>query len=184
MDNKFLQMCEYYVTKKPMLLGTLLGSCVSICLYNKFNGSAAMNHFLIPSAGRKDMKNDPGKYGESSCEMIIRSLMRIDPDDSHYSAQVFGGGNLFSQCDSMEDIGERNIRIAEQVLSKNRIRIIRRKIGGTKGVKIFFNTSKNQVECRKLGGTKDSKMLRIQYEKAFKIIEEIFQKQAQRFSSY
>lgn len=32
------------------------------------------------------MQNDPGKYGESSCEMIIRSLMSIDPDASHYSA--------------------------------------------------------------------------------------------------
>ena len=183
MDKKFLQIGELYVAKKPMLLGTLLGSCVSICLYNKFNGHAAMNHFLMSSAAIKVMQNDPGKYGESSCEMIIRSLMSIDPDASHYSAQIFGGGNMFNLRNSVKDIGKRNIRIAEQVLSKYKIRIIRRKTGGTKGMKIFFNTSKNKVDCRKLGDTKDSKRLQIQYERAFKTIEEIFLKQTNRFPS-
>ncbi|MEE8431959.1 MAG: chemotaxis protein CheD [Candidatus Desulfatibia sp.] len=181
MDKKFLQISEYYITKKPMLVGTLLGSCVSICLYNKCNGHAAMNHFLMPSAVRKAMQNNPGKYGESSCEMIIRSLMSIDPDASHYSAQIFGGGNMFSLRNCIRDIGERNIKIAEQVLAKHKIRIIRRKTGGTKGMKILFNTAKNQVDCRKLSDTKDSKRLQIQYEKAFKTIEEIFLKQTNRF---
>ncbi len=181
MDKKFLQINEYYVTKKPMLIGTLLGSCVSICLYNKFNGHAAMNHFLMPSAVRKAMQNNPGKYGESSCEMIIRSLMSIDPNASHYSVQIFGGGNMFNLRGSVSDIGERNLRIAAEVLSKYKIRIMRRQTGGTKGMKIFFNTSKNKVDCREIDAAKDHKRLQIQYEKAFKTIEEIFLKQTNRF---
>ncbi len=131
MDNKFLQMGEYYVTKKPMLLETLLGSCVSVCLYNKFNGSAAMNHFLIPSAGKKDMKNDPGKYGESSCEMIIRSLMSLDPDASHYSAiqreqlseilshqsETERAGNA-EQESNQEAVSRRKLRLAQKIRQK------------------------------------------------------------------
>ncbi len=181
MDKKFLQIGECYATKKPMLLGTLLGSCVSVCLYNKFNGHAAMNHFLMPSAGKQEMKNNPGKYGRSSCEWIIQTLMKFDPDPYDYCAQVFGGGNMFNLRGSVSDIGERNLKIAAEVLSKNNIRIMRRQTGGTKGMKILFNTAKNQVDCRKLGATKDHKRLEIQYKKAFKTIEEIFLKQTNRF---
>jgi chemotaxis protein CheD len=177
MDKILLQIGEYYVTKKPKLMGTLLGSCVSVCLFNKFNGHAAMNHFLMPSANNKKMENDPGKYGKSSCEMIIQTLMALDSNASHYTAQVFGGANVFNLVDSIGDIGNRNIGIAEQVLAEHKIRIIHREIGGNKGRHIYFNSSKNKVECRKLGGSKDIKLIRIQYDKVFKAIEEIFLKQ-------
>jgi len=133
MDKKLLQIAQFYVTRKPMLLGTLLGSRVSVCLYNKSNGHAAMNHFLMPSASKREMKNNPGKYGESSCELIIRALMKVDPNVYHYTAQVFGGGNMFNVAASIGDIGDRNISIAEQVLTTHKIRIVHRETGGTKG---------------------------------------------------
>ncbi len=167
MEKCFLQIGEFYATKKPMLLGTLLGSCVSICLYNKFNGHAAMNHFVIPSANKKEMKKDPGKYGKSSCEMIIRTLMDVDPDSSHYTAQVFGGGNVFNFVNTTVDIGERNIFSAEQVLAKYKLRVIHRETGGTKGRTIYFYTAKNRVECRNIVGLKHGKRIQTQYEKAF-----------------
>lgn len=180
MDKKILQIGEYYITKKPMLLGTLLGSCGSICLYNKFNGYAAINHFLLPSGSWKKMKNDPGKYGKSSCEIIIAALMELDSDASHYTGQIFGGANMYNLGDSIGDIGKRNIKIAELSLRKYKIPIINRKTGGTKGMKIYFNTFKNRVDCRVLSEIKDVEKLKEQNRRAFKTIEQIYLKQCKQ----
>lgn len=172
MDKKLLEIGEFFVTKKPMLLRTVLGSCVSVCLYNRFNGHAAMNHFLIPSASYQEMQTDPGKCGKSSCEMIVQALMDADPNVSHYTAQVFGGANMFDLADSIGDLGERNARIAEQVLTEYRIRIIHQETGGTKGRSIYFYTAKNIVNCHFLDDVKERKKLRTQYAKIFYAVSE------------
>ncbi len=103
--------------------------------------------------------------------------MKTDPNAYHYTAQVFDGGNMFNVAASIGNIGDRNISIAEQVLTTHKIRIVHRETGGTKGRKIYFDTSKNKVECSKLNGAIDSKKFRIQYERVFKAIEEIFPKE-------
>ena len=35
LDKKFLLPGEYFITQKPMNLVTVLGSCVSVCLFHK-----------------------------------------------------------------------------------------------------------------------------------------------------
>ncbi|MFH1488079.1 MAG: chemotaxis protein CheD [Pseudomonadota bacterium] len=174
METKLIQIGGYHITVKPMMMRTLLGSCVAICVYNKTNGHAAMNHFLLPSAKIIEMRNNPGRYGQSSCELIIRSLMRNDPDPSHYTAQVFGGAKMFGIQGSIGEIGNLNIELAKQIVKKYKIPIIHHDTGGTKGRKILFNTEENRVESQELGDNIDFKTLKMQHRKAFKRIEEIY----------
>ena len=44
---------EYYATGSRQVISTLLGSCVSACLYDAQNGIAGMNHFLISDEKRQ-----------------------------------------------------------------------------------------------------------------------------------
>jgi chemotaxis protein CheD len=150
MDRISLKPCEYRICKGPEEIETLLGSCVSVCLYNIKNGQAAMNHFLRAcDNGKPDCKT--GEYGSLSTPYIIKSLMEIDPDASHYRAQIFGGAAVIKTKSSAYSIGENNINIALEVLAHYRIRIINKDIGGTRGRNIIFDTSTNTVHCRFAG---------------------------------
>lgn len=150
-ERKFLLPGEFFATKKPMMLGTLLGSCVSICLHNTKQKFAAMNHFVLPTSGNieRAMSEEPGKYGLSSCNRIINALMKIDPVNSHFVAQVFGGGNVNGHLALQGGtVGKRNIEMADRILDERSIRVIRREVGGDHGRKLHFDTFNNTVDCR------------------------------------
>jgi len=42
---------DHYATNQDVILSTLLGSCVSACLYDPVNKVMGMNHFLLKSDG-------------------------------------------------------------------------------------------------------------------------------------
>ena len=48
--REFLLPGEFCIATGPAILDTLVGSCVSVCLYNYKNGVAAMNHFQRETA--------------------------------------------------------------------------------------------------------------------------------------
>lgn len=158
MDHRFLLPGEYHVTKKQMSIDTLLGSCVSVCLYNRKNGYAAMNHFLLDHPRTRE-KGDIGRYGITSTEHIISTLMAIDDNPYSYRAQIFGGGAVVDALSCSGDIGEKNIAVAHEVLKSHYIRIIKEDVGGNQGRRIKFDTETNTVHCRYTGHTEEAKRL-------------------------
>lgn len=58
---------EYYVSRGKVVISTLLGSCVSACLYDPVNRVVGMNHFLL--SNKRYSKHMPmyateaGRYG-------------------------------------------------------------------------------------------------------------------------
>jgi len=158
MEHRFLLPGEYHVTKKQMSIDTLLGSCVSVCLYNRKNGYAAMNHFLLDRPNDAQT-TDIGRYGTTSTEHIISTLMSIDDNPFNYQAQILGGGAVVDALEGSRDIGGRNILVAHEVLDSYRIRIIKKDIGGTRGRRIKFDTATNTVTCKYTGHTEEARRL-------------------------
>jgi chemotaxis protein CheD len=70
---------EYYVTKRNMVLVTVLGSCVAACIRDRISGIGGMNHFMLPDSNRNS--NDPtsisARYGTYAMEMMINQLLKI-----------------------------------------------------------------------------------------------------------
>jgi chemotaxis protein CheD len=149
MDRILLLPGQSRISKQPEIVETLVGSCVSVCLFNTKTGHAAMNHFLhdLPA---EESNCDTGHYGSTATEYIIQALLQMDPMPGHYQAQVFGGAAVI-KTNSTYHIGQKNIDIAKQILAAHHIRIIREEIGGTRGRRIKFDTSTNTVLCRFAG---------------------------------
>ena len=148
--KKFLQSGQYYIATSPMILETLVGSCVAVCIYNRKNGSAAMNHFLL---GRPERANngDIGTFGTTSTEYIISRLLKEDPVVSHYRAQVFGGAAVLKNLQKTSDIGADNLAGAMEVLKRYHIRTQVSQTGGNRGRRICFDTDTNEITCRFTG---------------------------------
>ncbi len=150
MHRIFLLPGEYRISKRPEVVETLVGSCVSVCLYNTKTGHAAMNHFLQDQpAGETDC--DIGQYGSTATEHIIKALMKSDPVPSHYRAQVFGGAAVIKTSSNEYKVGQKNVDIIRKILTAHHIRIIREEVGGTRGRRVRFDTSTNTVFCRFAG---------------------------------
>ena len=141
---------EFRISERPEVIETLVGSCVSVCLFNVKTGQAAMNHFL---RDRPVRKNDPaiGQYGSTATEYILNALFQSDPAAAHYRAQIFGGAAIVKTKSEGYDIGQKNIEVVRGILAGCRVRIIREEIGGTRGRRIRFDTSTNTVFCRFAG---------------------------------
>lgn len=149
--RKLLLPSDYYVTTTPMVLETIVGSCVAVCLFNRKNRTAAMNHFILAQPDDSDT-SDIGRFGTTATKQIIEYLFEIDPVPTHYQAQIFGGAAVFAKKTGIPgDVGNLNIAIAKAVLDEFHIRIVHHETGGTRGRRIKFNTENNTVYCRFTG---------------------------------
>ncbi len=149
-SRKLLQPGEFFVTGREMILETLLGSCVAVCLFNKRGKLAGMNHFLLDIL-RGDDTRKIGHYGSSSTEHIIEQMLAKDPVKGRIKAQIFGGGAVLKGAKGDFEVGRRNVEIARQVLGAYGIPISREETGGQRGRRIRFDTSTGEVECRFTG---------------------------------
>ncbi len=150
LPREFLRPGEFYVRRRPALVETLVGSCVAVCLYNYKHGFGAMNHFLMD---RPPDPADPdiGRYGVTSTQHIVRAVLKIDPEPTHYRAGIFGGAVILKAASDAPHIGPANVAAATEVLHAAHIRIVTQEVGGTRGRRIRLNTETGEMECRFAG---------------------------------
>jgi len=143
MNEHFLYPAALHVSKEPTIIKTILGSCVSVCLFEpnlKFGG---MNHYMLPYWNGQGLASP--KYGNIAIEKLIERMLEMGVNKSSLKAKIFGGGKVIDTTISDFHIGERNIEVAIEMLAENRIPIIAQSVGGNNGRKILFETHSGNV---------------------------------------
>lgn len=139
---------QFVITSVPTLVSTVLGSCVSVCLWDKTQHIGAMNHYLLP--GKSDDEPGDANRGQSAIQLLIRSMINRNVNLDDLEAKIFGGCNsLYREKDHFK-VGQRNVEMAIEILKKYNIRICAQHVGGAYGRKIVFNTSTGKVRMRLL----------------------------------
>jgi chemotaxis protein CheD len=123
---------------------TVLGSCVSVCLWDKQKKMGGMNHYLMP--GSLEGRSGDPDLGYSSIAMLIRSMLNRGASIENLEAKVFGGCNSWASDQAIFSVGHRNVAIADQLLKQAGIQITARHTGGYSGRKIIFNTGTGKVK--------------------------------------
>ncbi len=155
---------DHLATKEPTLVSTLLGSCVSACLYDPVAGVAGMNHFLL--ATRRYSRNlpmgvtDAGRYGVHAMELLINDMIRLGAERKRIKAKAFGGGAVLTDVsdDNFLCVGDVNERFIREFLKTENIELTAEDLGGTKGRIIRFRTDTFAV-FRKYIVSEDTVML-------------------------
>jgi chemotaxis protein CheD len=150
MLRRFLKPGEFYAGREPVIVETLVGSCVAVCLYNFAEGLGAMNHFLMDRP-MHPADAEIGRYGVTSTQRIIDLVLEMDSAPTHYRAGIFGGAAVLKGVHADDGIGVANIKVAMEVLRSAHIRVSRQEVGGTRGRRIRFNTETGEIECRFAG---------------------------------
>ena len=110
---------EYYVTTDDMLVMTVLGSCISACIWDPKVRVGGMNHFMLPDGGG----DTSGRYGSYAMELLINEMIKLGARRETMQAKVFGGGQVMHSFTTM-NVGERNTQFVLDYLQTERIAII------------------------------------------------------------
>lgn len=142
---------DYHVsTDVNVVLSTLLGSCISVCLLDTKSRIAGMNHFMLPSVIRGDsiLLNDDARYGIQSMELLINNMMKLGAKRNNLRAKVFGGGKVLGT--TVTAVSDSNIEFAMNYLHMEEIPIISKDVGGDVGRKIYFFPESFDVFVKKI----------------------------------
>jgi len=141
---------EYYVTSREMVLTTVLGSCVSACIYDQQNRVGGMNHFMLP--GDKNHDDSPvecARFGSYAMDILIRELLRNGARRQDLIAKVFGGGNVQPAMVSSA-IGSQNARFVKKYLTEYDIPVLAGDLEGLYPRKLYFFPKSGRVLLKKL----------------------------------
>ena len=151
-DKLFLYPGQSVVTKDAMEISTILGSCVSVCLFDSIRCIAGINHFILPV--NDNGKSDIEKYGDTSLEFMLDKMLSMGSNQRDIVAKVFGGGELLTYKNSSFNIGKKNIEAAMDFICNHEISVISKAIGGIRGRKIVFNTLTGIVRHQYIASSK------------------------------
>ena len=90
---------ELCVSREPVIIKTLLGSCVSVCLYDPGARVGGMNHILLPGSADMDQFNTSARYGVNAMDKLITRMLANGVDRKKLVAKVFGGAHILEQVD-------------------------------------------------------------------------------------
>jgi chemotaxis protein CheD len=140
---------------EPVVLHTLLGSCVAVCLWDPLLRAGGMNHILLPG-GRLDPDNS--RYGGNAMELLINGLMKLGCDRYRLLAKAFGGANVLAGLKQIST-GDMNTAFVRKYLSDEGIPLVAQRLGGTHGVQVRFSTDTGEVLVRAVDGARLPKII-------------------------
>lgn len=156
-DVAFLHPGDYHATAEPILISTVLGSCVSVVFWDAGRKQGGMNHFMLPGKPRQVFYLDEnGKYGMQAMELLINALLKLGTARKDLIAKVFGGAMVLATDRSEElSISRANIQFAYNYLEVEGIRIVSADVGGNQARKIVLDPVTGKVMLKRLPHMKD-----------------------------
>ena len=140
---------EFYAAVEPLLLVTVLGSCVAACMRDPELGIGGMNHFMLPEGDSAGPVGNAARYGTYAMEMLINHLIKLGAVRSRLEAKVFGGGSVIAGM-TQANVGERNAKFCVDFLQTEGIRIVARDLNDIYPRKVYFFNDTGRVLVKKL----------------------------------
>lgn len=147
---------EMHVAKTPTLISTVLGSCVSVCLYSPDAKIGAMCHCILPSQMDAHLqRSNPHCCVDTCVNSMVEDFTRHHKvPHTAIKAKIFGGANVLQagaeDAKEAATIGQRNIEAARRALREHELPLVAECVGGDHGYKVFFNTETGEVFLRRV----------------------------------
>jgi len=160
---------DYYASREPAVITTLLGSCVAVCLFDPISRVGGMNHILLP--GRADLKryNLSARYGINAMELLINAVMKRGAERRRIKAKVFGGASVLPGLIEEQAVGRKLSEFVLSFLENEGIPILSRDLGGLCVRNMVFHTRTGDVYLKKSRSMNSSHLVREERKKAEQI---------------
>ena len=119
--------------EEDTVIATILGSCISICLWDPVRRAGGMNHLLLPEM--RNAANGLDTAGAVAMERLINQLVKLGAERGRLRAKLFGGSSMLA---GITDIGARNAEFGRNYLANEGIPCDSESVGGNQARKLKF----------------------------------------------
>lgn len=144
----FLNAGDFHFGAAPLQLETLLGSCVTVTLWQPRRRIGGMCHFLVPSRPRSRADKLDGHFADEAFALFDAAIRKSGSKPEAFQAKLFGGGNMFPNARNSLNVGENNIVVARQLLKQRGIPLLAEHAGGAGHRKLIFDLNTGEVQMR------------------------------------
>jgi chemotaxis protein CheD len=137
---------EYFVSNEDLVMMTVLGSCISACLWDGRARTGGMNHFMLPDG---DSVDGFGRYGSYAMELLINEMLKRGARRESMQAKVFGGAQVMAGFTTM-NIGARNTKFVLDYLATERIAVVSQDVLDIHPRKVCFFPVSGKVLVKRL----------------------------------
>jgi chemotaxis protein CheD len=150
-EIKIIHPGELYASDRDEIIGTLLGSCVAVCLYECGKGISGMNHFMLPGRiTHMDVQKDrTAKYGITAIHELLAAMDKLGARRDDLVAKIFGGGEVLNHIIQGTTIPADNIRIAKVMMEMEDIQIAEQDVGSNFTRKLLMDVKTGKVYLKK-----------------------------------
>ncbi|MFI5910606.1 hypothetical protein [Dactylosporangium sp. NPDC051541] len=142
-DEVFLHPGEFCFAEAGTRISTLLGSCVSVCLWHPGRRIGGMCHYLLPGSHRGD-----GRYAGGAFDLFLRELDRTGTEPWQYHTKLFGGGAQLLEG----RVAAANVAAGLALLERHSFTLLTRDVGGTGARFLRFDLDTGDVWVRRNSG--------------------------------
>lgn len=153
----YLRAGEMHYTDRPSLVVTVLGSCLSVTMFDRRLGIGGICHGLLPACGGRRTCGTgclkEFRYVDCSIRQMAALFNKAGAERSDIEVKCFGGADMFSrklETIGPASVGRQNIMAAEAALRVEGFRITKQDVGGLRGRKLFFYTHTGEVLLKRL----------------------------------
>jgi chemotaxis protein CheD len=145
----YLHPGQVFASSSPCEVSTVLGSCVSVLLFDGLRRIGGASHYLLPFEGRGD--GSTPRFGNVAIAQLLARMAELGSRKRDLVAKVFGGASVWAAPKGAgPTLGEKNVEVARRRLDHEGIPIVAQDVGGTGGRKLVFLTDEGHVWLKKL----------------------------------
>jgi chemotaxis protein CheD len=146
-----VQPGQFHASRGPGSISTVVGSCVSTCLWDPLERIGGMNHFMLPGGDSSAASpwGLPARFGIYAMELLINEMIHLGADRRRLVAKVFGGARVLEGFATL-DVGAMNSRFVLDFLHEERIPILAQDLLGTWPRKLHLFPESGKVQLKRL----------------------------------
>lgn len=142
---------EFFVSREPMVVYTVLGSCISACIRDPIAGVGGMNHFMLPAPKEHQSGDAWGgestRYGSFAMEQLINGILMRGGKKPRLEIKLFGAGKIY---EGNIDVGARNTEWVLHYLKDEGLPIAKSDLGDVFPRKVYYFTDSGRVLMKKI----------------------------------
>jgi len=158
--DRFLHPGELCITEEPMIIKTILGSCVSVVFFHGPSKLSGVCHAMLPTDTSKEQvcenctiectrKTSGRTFRFVTCAIIhmYETFSSKGIPAQEIEVKLFGGASVLKNFTN--NIGKQNSDIAKEVLQNLKLTLSKEDIGGNRGRTISFDSNTGDVIVKK-----------------------------------
>jgi len=148
---------DLVMARSPLILGTILGSCVAVTMRDPKTGYAGMCHAMLPEQRAGAGVAGSFRYLDRALDHMVEWFVARGVAPRSLEVKVFGGADVLATAGSgagaPPTIGAMNREALARLLGEHGLIPVSSSLGGCSGLKLYFDTGTGDVLVRRLHKT-------------------------------